>query len=278
LDRFLFKYYYIALDKYHGSQRQENVPTIENKVIEILKERGYINNTETSQFESASRTDRYVSARGAVFAINSLKDPILMEINAHLPNEIGLWAYSKVSDDFSPRYEAQLRHYRYIVPYPLSYLKEQFDFDLSILKKACEQLEGRHDFQNFSKRASNTNNTVRNMKSINLSISNNTLLINFKSQAFLWQQIRRIARKLIELGKGEIQYKDFMALLNPSEFKSYQPANPKGLILWDIKYDSDIVEFKIDKKSIERMKEYFTNRKMQSFVQYKLFSIMQDRI
>lgn len=278
MERFFFKYYYIALEKYYGSQRQKNLLTIEDRVIETLQKRGYITDPQTSHFESASRTDRYVSARGAVFSIDSLKDPILMEINAHLPKEIGIWAYSKVPDDYSPRFKAQLRHYKYIIPLPFSFLKRKYNFDLKILKKACNQLEGTHDFQNFSKRSSSVNNTVRDMKSINLSINNDRIVINFQSQAFLWQQIRRIARKLIELGKGEIEYKEFIGLLDPSEFKSYQPANPKGLILWDVIYDDKKIKFKIDDKSSKRMKEYFVHQKRQSFLQYNFFSLMDEGI
>lgn len=278
MERFFFKYYYIALDKYYGSQRQKNLLTIEDRVIKTLQKRGYITDPQTSNFESASRTDRYVSARGAVFSIDSLKDPILMEINAHLPNEIGVWAYSKVPDNYSPRYEAQRRHYKYIIPFPFSYLKKNFNFDLEILKKACNQLEGTHDFQNFSKRSSSMDNTVRDMKSINVSIINDSIVIDFKSQAFLWQQIRRITQKLIELGKGEMQYEDFISLLDPSEFKSYQPANPKGLILWEIEYDDKVIEFKIDDKSLKHMKDYFIRRKLESYLQYNFFSLMDEGI
>lgn len=278
MERFFFKYYYIALEKYYGSQRQKNLLTIEDRVIETLQNRGYIKDPQTSHFESASRTDRYVSARGAVFSIDTQKDPILMEINAHLPEEIGIWAYSKVPNDWSPRFEARLRHYKYIIPFPLSFLKKNYNFDLNIFKKACDHLEGKHDFQNFSKRTSSVNNTVRELKSINVSTINDSIIIDFKSQAFLWQQIRRIARKLIELGKGEIQYEDFTELLDPSDFKSYQPANPNGLILWDIKYDDKVIEFKINDKSLKRMKEFFIRRKIESFLQYKLFSRMDEGI
>jgi len=276
--RFFFKFYYIALDKYYGSQRQKDVLTIEDRVIKTLKERGYIHDVNASQFESASRTDRYVSARGAVFATNMLRDPILMELNAHLPNEIGIWAYCKVPNNYSPRFEAQMRHYRYIVQWPFSFLKKKYNFDFSLVNRACKKLEGVHDFQNFSKRDSSTDNTIRDMKSIETSTVDEVIIIDFKSEAFLRQQIRRIAQKLIELGKGELSYEAFAKLLDPSEFKSFQPANPKGLILWDINYDNDIVDFKIDEKSVSRMNNFLFDRKMRSFLNYNLFSLIEGKI
>jgi len=274
--RFFFKYYYIGLEKYYGSQRQNNVLTIDDTLIETLRKRNYIKDPHTSQFESASRTDKYVSARGAVFAINSLKKPILMELNSNLPKEIGIWAYSKIPDNFSPRFNAKMRHYKYIIPQPLEYLEKNFNFNLKIIKKACQKLEGKHDFQNFSKRDPDISSTVREIKAIDVNIVNDIIIIDFKSEAFLRQQIRRIIKKLIELGRGEISYKSFIKLLDPLEFISYQPANPKGLILWDIEYDKELMMFKIDKKSLKRMNNFFFNQKMKYFLQYNLFSLLQQ--
>ncbi len=276
MTRFCFKYYYIGLEKYFGSQRQKKALSIDETLIKTLKKRNYIKDSYSSKFESASRTDRYVSARGAVFAIDSLKKPILMELNSNLPKEIGIWAYSQVPENFSPRFNAQMRHYKYIIPQPLGYLKNKFNFNLKIVKRVCQKLVGTHDFQNFSKRDSDINNTIREIKAIDVNVINGIIIIDFKSEGFLRQQIRRIVKKLIELGKGEISYNSFIKLLDPLEFRSYQPANPKGLILWDIEFDNKLVMFKIDKKSLKRMNNFFFSQKMKYFLQYNLFSLLQQ--
>ena len=67
--RYLFKFYYSGSDKFHGSQRQNGYLTVEDTLIDGLKERDYINDVTDSGFEVASRTDRFVSARGAVFSV-----------------------------------------------------------------------------------------------------------------------------------------------------------------------------------------------------------------
>ncbi|MFX1419203.1 MAG: hypothetical protein ACFE9N_09815 [Promethearchaeota archaeon] len=272
--KFLFKIYYIGTNQYHGSQRQPDLPTIEQCFLTVLENKGYISEIENSEFEFASRTDRFVSARGACFTCIVRKKPILMEINSNLPREMGIWAYSKVPFDFSSRYQAVLRHYIYVVPTPLSYIQKTSGIDLSIMEKACKELKGRHDFINFSKRESESINTIKDMVSATLAIKDEYIIFEFKSKSFLRQQIRRMVKKILELGTHEITYDDFINLFNISEIISYQPADPKGLILWDTEYDKKI-KFITDPKSIERMDNFFSSKKLIHRFKYNLFRFLQ---
>ncbi len=273
--KYLFKIYYIGTHEYYGSQRQPNLLTIERCVSNVLKKRGYIQDTDKSEFEFASRTDRYVSARGACFTCITEKDPILMEINSALPKEIGIWAYSEVPFDFSSRYGAVLRHYIYIVNMPISHFERTSGINIQLMKKACRELEGRHDFANFSKKESDKINTIRDMDSVNLSIHDDFLLFQFKSKAFLRQQVRRMAKMILELGIGKILYEDFLDLFDTSKEISYQPADPDGLILWDIKFDEKVI-FIVDPKSKERMNKFFNMMKLEFNLKYHLFRALQQ--
>ena len=273
--KFLFKIYYIGKDNYYGSQRQPNFKTIEQCILNALKKRGYIDEINNSQFEFASRTDRKVSARGACFSCLLKKEPILMEINSVLPKEIGIWAYSNVPLEFSSRHNAILRHYIYIVPLPISYFLKTTGLNIDLMKKACRELEGHHNFANFSKKKSNDINTVRDMDSITLSIEDDYLFLQFKSRAFLRQQVRRMVFKILEVGTGKICYEDFLDLFDASREISYQPADAKGLILLDIKYE-DKINFIIDSKSKERMNNFFTTKKLDYNLKYHLFRVLQQ--
>ena len=161
--KFLFKIYYIGTNQYHGSQRQPDLPTIEQCVLNALEKTGYISNIKNSDFEFSSRTDRFVSARGACFTCIIEKKPILMEINANLPREMGIWAYCEVPLDFSSRYQAILRHYIYVVPIPISHIQKTSGINLKMMEKACKELEGKQDFINFSKRESDLINTIKDI-------------------------------------------------------------------------------------------------------------------
>ncbi len=273
--RYIFKIYYIGSEKYYGSQRQDGYFTIEECILKILIEKGYIRNIKDSGFEFASRTDRFVSARGACFSFIPEKKPILMEINSSLPEDIGIWAFSKVPIDFSSRFNAILRHYKYIIATPLTTLQKQFSVNLDLMERACKELIGHHDFINFSKRGKEELSTERTMECVKLSLIKDFIIFDFKSKGFLRQQIRRMVKKIIELGLGEIHFEDFMELLDNSKFHSYQPAEPKGVILWDIIYD-DKIEFFIDPTSKNRMDKYFIKQGLLNNFKKQFFEIILD--
>ena len=272
--RYIFKFYYIGKKKYHGSQRQPDYLTIEDCLLNALKERKYIIDDKKSGFEVASRTDRYVSARGSSFSFESEKKPILMEINSALPKNIGIWGYSKVPNDFFSRYNALYRHYKYIITSSKIFRGGMTSNNLNEMIKACKEFEGRHDFSNFSKQEKDNEKTIRDIMLASLRLNGDFLIFDFKSRAFLRQQIRRMVAKIFEIGLEIITFEEFLDLFNPSKTYSYQPANPLGLILWDINYGKKI-QFIIDTKSQERMNKFFLQQEIKFSTKQKLFSLMQ---
>ncbi|MFX1338054.1 MAG: tRNA pseudouridine synthase A [Promethearchaeota archaeon] len=273
--RYLFKFYYIGTSKFHGTQRQSDNYTVEQCLLDALIQKKYIKNAKSSKFEVASRTDKLVSARGAAFSVISLKKPILMEINSILPKEIGLWACTKVMENFTSRFNSICRHYKYIVPNPINLLEKNYEINLVLIKKACKYLEGTHNFKNFAKREKLVKNTVREILSADISVNNGYLIFNFKSKSFLRQQIRKMVKKLLELGTGMIRYSEFLDLFDPLKEFSYQPADPTGLILWDIEFNNNI-KIKVDPKSFERMMNYFLNQKLKFGHKHQLFKVLHQ--
>ncbi|MFX1236303.1 MAG: tRNA pseudouridine(38-40) synthase TruA [Promethearchaeota archaeon] len=269
--RYIVKFYYIGSNKYLGSQRQKDYPTIENAIISALKKKEYIDSDSESKIDFASRTDKNVSARGCTFSFTSKKELYLMELNTALPKNIGVWSRAKVPLDFSSRHQAVLRHYRYI--YPCFHIIPKHR-DLKLLKKTCQILEGTHDFRNFCKKEAEESNTIKTLELATVKMEESFIIFDFKSKSFLRQQIRRMVRKIIETWEGTITIEEFLELLDESRNFSYQPADPKGLILWDILYDEN-VEFKIDLKSHERMLGYFETKYKIQKLKNKLFSVLQ---
>jgi len=272
--RYFFKFYYIGSNKYHGSQRQPDYPTIENCLLNALKERKYIKDYKESGFEVASRTDKRVSARGSTFSFVTEKIPILMEINTALPKNIGIWGYSEVPLDFLSRYNAVYRHYKYIIPFSSLFRRKISSNNLKEMIRACKTFEGRHDFRNFSKQEKETEKTIRDITLASLKLDRNFLIFDFKSRAFLRQQIRRMVAKIFELGLERISFEEFLDLYNPTKSYSYQPFDPLGLILWDVNYGKKI-KFAFDAKSIERMNKFFMLQEIKYSTKQKLFGLMK---
>ena len=82
-----------------------------------------------------------------------------------------------------------------------------------------------------------------------------------------------MVKKNLELGKGEIEYEDFLELFDPTKEISYQPADPSGLILWDIKFD-DKIKFEVVIKSKKRMETYFLNQELKFGLKTQLFKVL----
>lgn len=274
--RYFIKTYYIG-DNYHGSQRQPDRDTIEGAILNALVEKNYINNEGGSRFEAASRTDRDVSSRGAVFSFISSKKFYPEELNSALPIDIGVWSYSIVPLDYLPRWNAISRHYKYIFDLPVSYYEENSNFNINLIKRGCELLKGRHDFVNFSKKDKNIEKeTVKDLDIVDFSVLNNYIVIDFHSKSFLRQQVRRMIKKLIDLGNNEINLEEFNDLFDSEKEFSYKPADPKGLILWDIYYP-EVVNFIENKKGLERMSNYFNDRFNISSFRTLFFEVIKEK-
>ena len=273
--RYLFKFFYIGSENYYGSQRQSGLETIEDCLINGLTIKGYIKDAISSGFEVASRTDKLVSARGSAFSCRLEKEPKLMEINSALPRDIGIWGFAEVPDTFLSRYNALFRHYKYVLPF--YYFKDGIvlKFNLTAIKRGCRLTNGHHNFKNFSKRSANAEEKTLRDLSLSVIKEGSILIFDFKSRAFLRQQIRKIMAKLIELGKNEINLKEYSEILDPTKEFSFPPADSNSLILWDVSYGENL-KFNIDQKSLERMMEYINSNYLYYTTRAKLFDIFQQ--
>jgi tRNA pseudouridine38-40 synthase len=272
--RIFIKIYYLA-DQYYGSQRQNIKQTIEGVVLDALKDKSYIKNVDESGFEAASRTDRFVSARGAVFSFITQKKFYPEELNSALPEDIGVWAHTMVPLEFKPRRNAICRHYKYILSYPVTCLQKKNGFDLSLIKEGCKLLEGKHNFINFAKKEKEKE-TIKDLDEVKFSIFNDYLVLDFYARSFLRQQIRKMIRKLVEFGSKKITLDEFKSLFNPMKSFSYKPYSPNGLILWDIIYPENII-FIENENGKERKDKFFYNKYLYSQFETNFFNILRER-
>ncbi|MBU4190680.1 MAG: tRNA pseudouridine(38-40) synthase TruA [Candidatus Thermoplasmatota archaeon] len=227
---------------FFGYAKQPNLRTVEGEIINALKKTKIV----YENFQSASRTDRGVSALGNVVAFNTdFKGNVLSALNANTKN-IYFYAFAKVDEDFNPRY-AKERWYRYFL--------FNDGFDVNRMKKASGLFVGVHDFTNFA-RAENRN-PIRRINSLKIKEKNNFIILDIRAESFLWNMVRRIVSSLEKVGKKEIRVDVIKNALESKERFDSGLAEPEGLILRDVKYDFD---FEKDGKVIEKVKQNLSKR------------------
>ncbi len=252
---------------FSGFQYQPDRRTVEGELFRAFRKIGI--EPKEANYKCAGRTDAGVHALSQVVALNvdSAKKVLPRIVNAHLPEDIIVWAWAKVSDDFNPRY-ATSRRYLYV-------MHVSGDYDVSTMRKASKMLIGTHDFSNFTKKFGEGKNCVRTIYSIELRMNGDFLIFEIEGNAFTWNMVRRIVSALEAVGSKHRDLEWFEKLLNPEKHREkIEPAPPYGLILKDIKYSN--VEFEVD--------DYAWNTLMTKIgcivdyygTIYKLFSIVKQ--
>jgi tRNA pseudouridine38/39 synthase len=155
-------------------------------------------------------------------------------LNNTLPNDIRILGWCPVSNDFSARFSATTRTYRYF------FLAR--DMDLVKMEEALQILVGQHDFRNFCKmdveKVCNFERKIHSARLIKLA-EHSVCYIQIVGQAFLWHQIRCIASILFLVGRGLEQVSIVNELLDVRRHPgkpSYALAPERPLVLHDCGY------------------------------------------
>jgi tRNA pseudouridine38-40 synthase len=215
-------------DEFAGSQIQPDLRTVEGEVLSNLTA---IKNCDEPDMKCASRTDRGVNALGNVVVFNTDfndNDVLLKALNA-VSKGVCYRSAATVDKDFNPRH-ADERVYRYILPAD--------GINVEKAKECASLFVGEHDFIRFCK--ADDKPTVMNMHSVTVNEGEEVLIIEFRSEYFLWNQIRRIASAISSVGRGEMSVDAVRDALNGRPI-SIGPARPDALTLIDVIYND--IEF-----------------------------------
>ena len=162
-------------------------------------------------------------------------------LNNILPPSIRILGWTPVSEEFSARFSAASRTYRYF------FCKRQMNLDA--IREGLKRLVGRHDFRNLCKmdveKVYNFERTIHSAELIELQdtpmVSKDRGLCYLKiiGQAFLWHQIRCIAEVIFMIGKGFESPTIITELVDVNKHPrkpSYALADEKPLVLHDCAY------------------------------------------
>ncbi len=250
--RYIVRVYYEGKN-YFGYQRQPNVSTVEETLLQALIETDHIISAQKNWFISASRTDKNVNAIGNIIGFNSEKEIILEQINAQLPkdNSIVCWSHTKVKKCFSPKHSLK-KKYWYLAEKGNN--EDEIEKSINKMQKICSLFEGINDYRLFCK--NDHRNTIREIEQINIKEEQNYILFEFVAQSFLWEQVRRIVGYVMNYWGLSDELQNTKALLHTRtdiDNLNIQPADPNNLILVEHYYED--VKWVVNDKALKIIKE-----------------------
>jgi tRNA pseudouridine38-40 synthase len=229
--------------RYHGSQYQNNAPTIQGETEHALEKL----TGEKVRIAVASRTDAGVHARGQVasFKTNSafLLKTWVRALNHYLPSDIAIKAAYSADDDFDVRRHAWSREYRYsilntVVPSPLMRRYTGFvphPLDMEAMHRASQMLVGEHDFTPFSGMIGRQ--TRRRVYRAEVSHQGELIIFDMEASSFLPHQVRNTVGGLIRVGLRKMKVESFWELAQSGQPGAIGPAVPaQGLCLMKVNY------------------------------------------
>lgn len=255
--RYAIRVFYLGRN-YRGFQIQNDLDTVEKRLQEALREANYLK--EGEPFSYSSRTDKGVDAFQQVISFDTDDRLILPKINTHLPPDIIMWASAAAPPDFSPRFHATSRSYRYIC--------RKEDENIGLMREASQLFLGKHDLCNFCKYVDG-DMTNRTVTAIDIKDDKGLLIFTMKAPAFLYQMVRRVVACLQLVGRRQMSLEDVSSQLEGHLIKENRigpaPIGAQGsLILFEIEYP---FKFKVDPYSFEKL-----NRFLNQNLSYHLFN------
>ena len=194
---------------FEGFQIQKRRRTVQGELEKALRQI----TGEKIRVTGAGRTDTGVHAAGMGIHFDTAWDrllPVLQRaLNAVLPTDIALRQLAETPPDFSARFSARSRAYRYTIlnqgvrsPLAERYaLRVSQPLDADAMDAAARCLIGQHDFGAFGT-PPRGDNTVREMYAAQVRRDGERLLIDLKANAFLYRMVRRIVGTLLWVGQG----------------------------------------------------------------------------
>lgn len=233
---------------YFGWQRQREVTCVQEVLERALSKVA----NHSVEVVCAGRTDAGVHATGQVVHFDSNEARTIpawtMGVNSNLPADVAVRWVREVPADFSARFSATGRRYRYIIcntrlrPAILGRGVSHYHFELDVerMHLAAQALLGEHDFSAFRAAQCQSHSANRCVTHIEVSRHGDFVVIDIAANAFLHHMVRNIVGSLLEVGKGE-QALEWPAQLLAQRDRTLAAATAKaeGLYLVQVDYPAE---------------------------------------
>ncbi len=230
---------------YHGWQKQENAPAVQN----LLEDRLKVLLKEPVSTIGAGRTDTGVHARMQVVSFSTASPldtaRLARGLNGLLPRDIRVTACEEAPQAFSARRDPLRKtyHYRLLNRQADSPFWRRFAWhlpeplDVEAMRQAGACLVGDHDFSSFRAASCEAEHARRRLMEARVDQEGELLVVKLTATAFLHHMARIIAGTLVETGQGRRKPGDMKALLEARDRRRAGKTAPaRGLILWEVVY------------------------------------------
>ena len=242
---------------FHGFAENDGVRTVVGELRDALEKilQGPVD------LVGAGRTDAGVHAWGQVVSCDVPDEIDLDALSRRLNRMCGPavvvrsaeWASSA---DFSARFSAKWRHYRYDIwnaPEPNVFLASTSWYvyqplSMPALRLACDPLIGEHDFSTFCRRPRSVPGEqepsmtrrvmVARWSQVPTDYGDGLLRFEIRANAFCHQMVRAIVGTMVDAGVGRLPPGDMRGILHGRDRQAAgQVAPPHGLCLWEVGYE-----------------------------------------
>lgn len=233
---------------YFGWQRQNDVPTVQQSVERALST---LLRTPT-EIVGAGRTDTGVNASYYVAHFDTdtpVEDcaRLTYKLNLILPDDIAVFAVTRVGDEAHARFDAVRREYRYYVeqrknPFTRDGSWQYYvPLDVEEMNRAAACLLKYDDFTSFAKLNSNNRTNICHISGAEWSRNGDTLCFTISADRFLRNMVRAIVGTLVDVGRGRYTAEQFEQIVAARDLSLSSGGAPaQGLFLSDVAYPEDI--------------------------------------
>ena len=229
-------------DAFHGSQIQPDVRTVQGELIRVFRSLKWLTGPKEDQLlVLSSRTDAGVHVRingGIVDLDRALWEALsprkmIRAVDDRLDSNIAFLTVEEVEATFNPRM-ALHRTYRY----RLEAMEFWVEPEHEAFRRWLGLFVGTYDARNFA-RLEEGKNPIRTVLEIKPWMDGGRLIgFEVTGEAFLWNQVRRMANALFRLAVGELDENEIReAIEQPMVPVDFGVAPPEWLVLWGVAWE-----------------------------------------
>ncbi len=219
---YLVRLFYFG-DGFHGSQLQPGLRTVQGELISAV-EKWSGESHSTSTVRLAGRTDKGVHSIGQIALIDTTESIDIEGINRHLPPDMCIWAVSRAPDEFDPRRDVLMRHYRYVL--------DAHQIDVRLVQEAAQVLTGYHNYRYLSK-PDGDRPTTTTLLSVGVTQTDGLIVIDVFGTSFLWKLVRKAVTLLSRTANREFTMAEVKEIVDGRFHPQggIAPAPPEALFL-----------------------------------------------